>query len=112
MPWIFVCHIDPRPVNGRYTIRDPADVPSRRPSKRPGNRVTAGLTRAYARFRISCDCSTAIDDNGLSGHEGTGLRREEDGGARDLVGLADAMQRCVAGGVFEPCRVLPQGAGE
>src|SRR2546430_784353 len=56
----------------------------------------------------SADRSPAVDDDGLAGHEVTGLRTHQYRGAGDLVRHADAQERRTRGGRLQRLRVVPQ----
>src|SRR5271165_2043013 len=58
------------------------------------------------------DGGAAVDDDHLAGHERARGRGEKDGGAGDLIRLADPSQRRRRRHRLQRVRVLPQGAGE
>src|ERR1700685_2124791 len=58
------------------------------------------------------DRRAAIDDDGLSGHERSGLRDEINSGPGNLVGFADSPKRRPCGDRLQRLRILPQCPGE
>src|ERR1700679_4191860 len=75
---------------------------------------TARLSTAFmlGLRRRSRDRGAAVDDDSLSRHERAGARGEEDRGAGDLVGFADAAERRAFVGRFQGRGVFPERARE
>src|SRR5271170_6383360 len=61
------------------------------------------------KFR-SGDGDAAINHYGLSGHEASGLRREHDCSAGNLVRLSDTAKGCLFASVFQHLRIFPKRA--
>src|SRR6185312_2120750 len=74
-------------------------------------RATRWLARDDGRLRRR-GRHTAVDHDGLAGHEGGGIGGEIGHGARDLVGLADPAKRRGGTAALQALLVLPQCARE
>src|SRR5207237_6457958 len=78
----------------------------------PGSAVRYCAPHCVRDTLFSTNRRAAIDHHGLAGHEVAGLRTQEHGRARDLVGDADAQERRARGRGLEILRVVPQRLGK
>src|ERR1700677_3327132 len=61
---------------------------------------------------LTGDRRAAIDDDGLPGHERSGLRGEVNSSPGNLIGFADSPERRPRGDRLQRLRILPQCAGK